>query len=363
MRSIVRNIAVPVCVVAVGAAAIIWNLESKRISERKYAEEVKQFQAGADRGEAEAQFELGRMYLLGRGVPQDYALADYWYEKAAGQGFAKGEDGIGALYYYGQGFTQSYSNALVWYRKAASQGDLIAQEALGTMYYYGYGLPQSYPEALVWYRKAADQNYAKSEYDIGSMYWYGEGVPRDREEANRWYQKAAGQGDRYAQEALGLRFGPLGPWAKITNAIGLFAGCLLISGLRSPRRLLRDQIQRKFVLAGALCLVTAGMSFYAHSEYCLFPSMWAATAYRFAGSFLSGIVITLLVTALRPRPGTAKLLLILSAVLLVIFDVSLFAIARFDIRVLSFSLGRIVILDAFPLGMATSAAIDMRRRK
>lgn len=361
MRSSVRNIAVPVCVVAIGAAAIIWNLQTTAATKRKLADEARVAQLRANQGDANGEYELGRMYLWGRGVPQDYAQADYWYHKAADQGLAKANYAIGDLYYYGDGLDQSYPDALDWYHKAADQGDLVAQHAIGLMYYYGRGVPQSNPDAMVWFRKAADRGYAKSEYDIGSMYWYGEGVPRDREEANRWYRKAADQGDRYAQQALGLRLAPIQPWAKITNAIGLFAGCLLISGLRSPQRLLRDQIQLRFVLAGALCLITAGMSFYAHSEYCLFPSMWAATAYRFAASFLSGIVITLLVTALRPSAG--KLLLILSSIFIVILDVSLCAIARFEMRVLSAYVGRFVFLDTLPLGTAISSAIYLWRKR
>ena len=33
----------------------------------------------ADRGDADAQFNLGQAYLLGRGVPQNMTLAEQWY--------------------------------------------------------------------------------------------------------------------------------------------------------------------------------------------------------------------------------------------------------------------------------------------
>jgi TPR repeat protein len=359
MNSIVRNFAVPACVVALGAAAIVWNVERMRTTERKFAEEVKQYQQGADRGDANAEYELGLMYFWGRGVPQDYAQTRYLYQKAADQGFAKGEDGIGALYYYGHGFTQSYSNALAWYHKAADQGDAIAQEALGTMNYYGYGVPQSYTEAITWYRKAAGQNYAKAEYDIGLMYWYGQGVPRDRDEANRGYRRAASHGNKDAQMALGLRFSRLRLWVKIALTIGFVWGLLLMSGLLSPRRLLRDQILRRFVFAGMLCLVTAGMDLFAHSEYCLFPSVWAATVYRFVWLFLAGIVTTMLVTGVMPR--ASKVLLISSGILFVAMAIYICAIARFDMRALSAIGWRLLVFTACPLGMAISAATHLRR--
>ena len=37
----------------------------------------------ADQGNAEAQFDLGRMYEKGQGVPQDYLYAHMWFNLAA----------------------------------------------------------------------------------------------------------------------------------------------------------------------------------------------------------------------------------------------------------------------------------------
>jgi len=361
MNSIVRNVVVPACVVALGAAAIVWNVETKRATERKFAEEVKQYQLGAQRGDANSEFELGRSYFWGRGVPQGFAQADYWYQKAADQGLAKAKYSIGNLYYYGNGVTQSYAEALVWYRKAADQGLSVAQFAIASMYYHGFGVQRSYPEAMLWDRKAADQGYARAESGIGYLYWSGLGVEKDRAEANRWYRRAASHGDKDAQRWLGLRFYSLRTWVKIPLAGGLVGGLLLISGLFSPRRLLHDQTQRKFVFAGVLCLVTFGGELYAHSEYCLFPSAWAATAYRFACLFLGGIMVTLLVTALIPR--ASKILLISSGVLFVTMAICLSAIARFDMRALSTIGWRFFVFSAFPLGMAISVAVHLWRRK
>ena len=45
------------------------------------------FRKASEQGLAEAQWELGRCYLNGWGIPQDYALAKYWWTKAAEQGY------------------------------------------------------------------------------------------------------------------------------------------------------------------------------------------------------------------------------------------------------------------------------------
>ena len=42
----------------------------------------------ADQGDAAAQYNLGYMYEIGEGVPQDYVQALKWYRKAAEQGDA-----------------------------------------------------------------------------------------------------------------------------------------------------------------------------------------------------------------------------------------------------------------------------------
>ena len=45
----------------------------------------------ADQGNPSAQAMLGLMYVLGRGVPQDYAAALTWYHKAADKGLASAQ--------------------------------------------------------------------------------------------------------------------------------------------------------------------------------------------------------------------------------------------------------------------------------
>jgi len=361
MNSTVRNLLVPACVGVLGAAAITWNVVRIKTAERKCAEELRQYQTGADRGDANAEYELGRMYHHGRGVPQDDAQAAFWCQKAADQEFAKAEYAIGDMYYYGSGLEQNYGNALVWFRKAAGQNLPLAQYAIASMYYHGFGVPQSYAEALTWYKRAADQGYAKADSGIGYLYWNGLGVQRDHKEANRWYRVAANQGDKDAQRWLGLRLSPLRPWVEITLAISFVGGLLLTSGFLSPRRLLRDRTQRRFVLAGVLCLISVGMDLYAHSEYCFFPSVWAAMAYRLVWSFLSGIVITMLVTALKPKTG--KVLLISAGILFVTMAIGFSAIAQFEMRAFSAIGWGCFVFIAFPLGMAISAAVLLRRRQ
>lgn len=117
----------------------------------------------AQKGEPEAQYDLGLNYALGkRGLPQNYAEALKWYRKAADQGLAEAYNNLGRLYEKGRGVPQNYAEALKWYRKAADQGLAVAQFNLGTMYHGGKGVPEDYIQAHMWYNLAAAQSYVKA---------------------------------------------------------------------------------------------------------------------------------------------------------------------------------------------------------
>ena len=51
-----------------------------------YAVALKEFKKVAEKGNASAQFGIGRMYDNGEGVPQSYKQAVVWYTKAAEHG-------------------------------------------------------------------------------------------------------------------------------------------------------------------------------------------------------------------------------------------------------------------------------------
>src|ERR1041385_8786039 len=53
-----------------------------------FAEALRWYRVAAEKGSAEAQFEIGVLYDTGQGVTQDPAEALRWYQRAADQGFA-----------------------------------------------------------------------------------------------------------------------------------------------------------------------------------------------------------------------------------------------------------------------------------
>lgn len=178
---------------------------SANASQKKEKNEnsFKETSKAAEQGNADAQYELGRMYFLGQNVAKNATEAEKWYQKAAKQGNARAQNELGNLYYMGVIVPQNHSEAMKWYQKAAEQGIANAQYKLGFMYDWGKGISPNRVEAIKWYKKAAEQKNVDAQLRLGNMSRSGVGIPTDVDEAIKWYRKAAEQGNVEAQENLG----------------------------------------------------------------------------------------------------------------------------------------------------------------
>ena len=120
--------------------------------------DVKSVKAAAERGDAEAQYQLAVMYDFGMGVPKNYAESGRWYVKAANAGIAEAQFALGLRYYkHGLEAKEHYATALSWFYKAANQGMREAQYNAGVMYSLGRGAPTNKVEAYKWFNLAAAQ--------------------------------------------------------------------------------------------------------------------------------------------------------------------------------------------------------------
>ncbi|MET1111358.1 MAG: SPOR domain-containing protein [Allosphingosinicella sp.] len=117
-----------------------------------FAGAVAQWRPLAEAGNADAQFNLGQAYKLGRGVPANAGLAQSWYQKAARQGHEQAQVNVGLLLYNG-GRRQE---ALPWIRKGAELGDPRAQYILGTELFNGDLVAKDWPRAYALMLRAAD---------------------------------------------------------------------------------------------------------------------------------------------------------------------------------------------------------------
>ncbi|GGE05521.1 hypothetical protein GCM10011529_09870 [Polymorphobacter glacialis] len=108
----------------------------------------------ASAGDADAMFNIGQAYKLGRAVPKDVVIARDWY------------------------------------RRAALKGHLPAQANLGILLFQA-GEKQ---EAIRWLRAAADKNEMRAQYVLGVANWNGDSIPRNLTLAYAYLSRAAAQG-------------------------------------------------------------------------------------------------------------------------------------------------------------------------
>jgi uncharacterized protein len=82
-------------------------------------------------GHPEAQRLMGFVYYAGQGVPQDYARALYWFEKAADQGCFSAYAAVSSLYRDGKGTAVDLGKAYMWMNVAVSRlPDSVERDAL-----------------------------------------------------------------------------------------------------------------------------------------------------------------------------------------------------------------------------------------
>lgn len=169
-----------------------------------YAEALKWYRRAGDQGFAPAQFNLGLVYELGRGVPVDERQAFKHYLLAAEQGFGAALFNVGNMYATGRGVAQDHYEANLWYRQAAEKGLVEAQYNLGLAYEAGRGVKQDETQAARWYRQAAERGFPLALYNLGLLFEDGRGVAQDYAAAAGLYRAAASQGVAVAQNNYGL---------------------------------------------------------------------------------------------------------------------------------------------------------------
>lgn len=107
-------------------------------------------------GDADAQFNLGQAYKLGRGVPTDLAQAESWYRRAAKQGHLQAEDNLGLVLFT----ANRRKEAMSYITRSAERGEPRAQYVLGTALFNGDLAPQDWPRAYALTKRASDAGLA-----------------------------------------------------------------------------------------------------------------------------------------------------------------------------------------------------------
>lgn len=187
-------------------------------------------------GDVAAQFNLGRRYYLGQGVPKDPAEAVKWFEMAAQNGDAQAQGMLSGLYYDGTEVPKNIPRAVSWAKKAAAAGEMLGATVLMQAYMSGTGMEKNLAEAEKWGSAAVkdepnnyqlqialaavyieDQKWQEAlpllqkgvslgepgaEFLLGEMYANGWGLKKDDAKAHDLIKKSAAQGYQMAIDVL-----------------------------------------------------------------------------------------------------------------------------------------------------------------
>lgn len=130
-----------------------------------YATAINEWRQPAIDGDADAQFNLGQAYKLGRGVPLDLKLAEDWFRKAALQGHIQAEDNYG-LTLFQNGDRQK---ALPYIQKSAGRGEPRAQYIIATALFNGDLVEKDWPRAYALMTRASAAGLETASASLAQM--------------------------------------------------------------------------------------------------------------------------------------------------------------------------------------------------
>ncbi|MCB1885303.1 MAG: sel1 repeat family protein [Geminicoccaceae bacterium] len=164
-----------------------------------YARAAEGYRGLALRGVVEAEYQLGRLYEDGKGVPQDDAVAADWFQRGADAGDAPSMRELGLKYVRGQGVGRDLDRGLGLLAAAAGKGDLLARYHRARLTLLnGPELGLDEAQAAERMRTIAREGSLDAQLELAGLYEEGRQVRRDPVEADRWYTIAGLQLERQA---------------------------------------------------------------------------------------------------------------------------------------------------------------------
>lgn len=131
----------------------------------EFAAAVQEWRPLADKGDPDAQFNLGQAYRLGRGVRADLAVAQSWFRKAAANGHQQAQGNLGLILYEGG----KRREALPWIKKASDRGDPRALYVMGIELTNGDLIGRDWPRAYALMTRAASQGLPAAGRSLAQM--------------------------------------------------------------------------------------------------------------------------------------------------------------------------------------------------
>jgi cell division septation protein DedD len=177
-----------------------------------YATAVREWQGPADKGDADAQFNLGQAYKLGRGVKTDLRKAEELFGRAAEKNHLQASDMYGLLLFQ----RGERAKALPYVRAAADRGEPRAQYLLGVAHFNGDTVPKDWVRAYALASLAQQAGIEQAKSALAQMDQY---IPLDqRQQGVALARELASQADATrARQMAAVDLGSVVPVAASTG--------------------------------------------------------------------------------------------------------------------------------------------------
>lgn len=171
--------------------------------EDQYAQALKAYEQAASKGDTVGIYNLGLMYLYGKGTPVDYTKATSLFTEASNKGLPEAMNQLAGIYFNGLGQAKDEQQALTWYKNAAKMGNSNALYQLGFFSENGVLSKADLQQAFQFYKESADKGNEKALLAVARFYHHGLGLEKDPKKSADIYQQLADKQNAYAQYQLG----------------------------------------------------------------------------------------------------------------------------------------------------------------
>ncbi len=138
-----------------------------------YKTAISEWRGPSAAGDADAQFNMGQAYKLGRGVPADLAQAERYYKMAADQGHLQASDNYGLILFQ----KKRQQEALPYLQASANRGEPRAQYVLGTGHFNGDFVEKDWIKAYALMTRASAAGLPQATANMAQMDKY---IPLDQ---------------------------------------------------------------------------------------------------------------------------------------------------------------------------------------
>jgi TPR repeat protein len=224
--------------ILINIQSVTFKQASTYYKNKEYSKSFAAYKELAEKGNINAQYNLGILYYNGIGTVKDKVNAFIWLSTAAQKNHKVAQNKLGYMYekseipalkdipqaireYYksakqdydlaqlnlGMHFNNSlddasYKRAFFWYTKAMNNGNVAAMNNIANMYYFGQGIKKSYKMAANLYLKAAKLGDKLAQYNLSMMYYSGEHFKKNGDLSFYWLKESAKQNYSIAQIKL-----------------------------------------------------------------------------------------------------------------------------------------------------------------